>query len=400
MRRAVSVFGSTGSVGANTVELLERQGGADAYQVEVLSAFGNADALARQARALQARRAVIVDETQRERLQKLLAGTDTQVMAGKSALVEAAKIPVDWAMSAIVGAAGLPPTIALARQGGTLALANKESLVCAGAYLMALCAEFGTTLIPVDSEHSAIFQCLGAAPDREVERIILTASGGPFRTWDAARIATAKLEDALKHPNWSMGQRITIDSASMFNKALEVIEAHHLFGTAPARIEVVVHPQSIVHSMVGFADGAVIAQMGPPDMRGPIGYALNHPQRHDLPVERLDFTQTANLTFEPPDMAKFPALGLAYEALATGGAAGAVLNAAKETALDAFLEQRIGFGDMAQLVSKTLHDLGEGASGVVASDGLDPISEFDKRARDHVVAQIGREKAPLNNLAG
>lgn len=400
MSRRISIFGSTGSIGANTVDLLESQPSSEGFEIEVLTAQSNAKKLASQARRLNAKRAVIGDEAKLPELSRLLAGSDCEALGGIAALHAAADVPVDWAMSAIVGAAGLMPTVKLAAQGCTLALANKESLVCAGPFLLDLCKKSGTQLLPVDSEHSAIFQCLAGAPEKEIERIILTASGGPFRTWDVAEIRKATVSDALKHPNWSMGERITIDSASMFNKALEVIEAAHLFNVRTDQIEIVIHPQSIVHSMVGFTDGAVLAQLGPPDMRGPIGYALNYPNRQNLPVERIDFTQIGNLNFEAPNQQKFPAISLAFQALEIGGAAGAVLNAAKEAALDAFLSHRIGFGDMATLVNDAIEEFGEEASTVVPGDGLEPIFEFDKRAREHVVAQIARKKDVQENLAG
>lgn len=393
--RRISIFGATGSVGQNTVELLMSLGGAEHYAVEVLTGHNNAELLARQARALGAARVVIGDARLERKMSGLLSGTNTRVSSGPEALLEAAQIPVDWAMSSIVGAAGLAPTVELAKQGCILALANKESIVCAGAYLLDLCAAHGTILLPVDSEHSAIFQALGHAAPKEVSRILLTASGGPFRTWSAGSIAEAKLEDALKHPNWSMGQRITIDSASMFNKALEIVEAHHLFGLRPDQIEVVVHPQSIIHSMVEFADGAIIAQMGAPDMRGPIGYALHYPKRQNLPVDRLDFTTLGSLDFEAPDVERFPALSIAGDVMEMGGAAGAVMNAAKEAALDLFVARRITFGQMAQLVRGALDDLGEAAAAVTPQSGLEPVFEIDSRARDHVLAKFDGQKASV-----
>ena len=400
MRRRISIFGATGSVGENTVDLVLRQGGAETYDVQVLTGNSNVETLARQARELKARHVVVGSAELEPKLAALLSGTSTEISSGPEALLEAARVPVDWAMSAIVGAAGLPPTVELARQGTVLALANKESLVCAGGFLKRIVREAGTRMIPVDSEHSAIFQAIAGAPVDQIERIILTASGGPFRTWSADDIAGATLEDALIHPNWNMGRRITIDSASMFNKALEVIEAQYLFDVSPEKIEVVVHPQSIVHSMVGFTDGAVMAQMGPPDMRGPIGYALNYPERPDLPVERLDFTQLSRLDFEVPCRERFPALGLAYRAMEIGGGAGAVLNAAKEAALDAFLANRIGFTDMAALVGDAVEAFADEAAKVLPDAGLDPILKLDRRARDHVVAQIARQKALKDKLAG
>lgn len=381
MRRRVSVFGATGSIGCNTIDLLNRQGGREAYDVVALTGAANVELLAQQARRLDAEFAVTADATRLADLTALLEGCRTRAMAGPEALVTAAAEDVDWAMSAIVGAAGLAPTLALARSARILALANKESLVCAGALLQEECARHGTMLMPVDSEHSAIFQALQGEDHGAIERILITASGGPFRTWSKAAIDAATPAQALKHPNWSMGARITIDSASLFNKALEVIEAHQLFAVDPDQIEVVIHPQSIVHSMIGFADGAVMAQLGAPDMRGPIGYALNYPDRAALPVERLDFAKLSQLDFEAPDAARFPALTLARQVMRLGGASGAVLNAAKEVALDAFLEHRIGFSQMAETVAYVLDDLGPKAAQVTVGDGLQPIMDLDRHAR-------------------
>ncbi len=337
MRRRVSIFGATGSVGQQTVSLLAETGGRDVYDVVALTGARNTRLLAAQARRLGARVAITADADRLADLEKALEGTGVAAAAGPEALLAAASEPIDWAMSAIVGAAGLAPGLRLARQGTILALANKESLVCAGDLLKRTCAENGTRLIPVDSEHSAIFQALQGERVAEVERIILTASGGPFRDWPVERMAAVSPAEARAHPNWDMGERISIDSATMFNKALEVIEARALFGINPERIEVLVHPQSIVHSMVGFRDGSIIAQLGPSDMRGAIGYALNWPERKALPVERLDFAALGRLDFAPADPVRFPALRLAGRVMEMGGLAGAVFNAAKEAALDAFL---------------------------------------------------------------
>ncbi|MEM9811097.1 MAG: 1-deoxy-D-xylulose-5-phosphate reductoisomerase [Pseudomonadota bacterium] len=380
--RRISIFGSTGSIGVNTVDLVLRQGGADTYDTVALTGSSNIGLLAEQARTLRARVAVTADPGRLSDLRAALAGTETVAMAGPAALIDAAEMPADWVMSAIVGAAGLAPTLAAARHGTTLALANKESLVCAGALLLATCASHGTRLLPVDSEHSAVFQAIGAEDPRRVERILLTASGGPFRTWSRERMRNVTPAEACAHPNWTMGQRISIDSATMFNKALELIEAHVLFGVRAEAIEVVVHPQSIVHSMVGFSDGSIIAQLGPPDMRGAIGYALNWPERAPLPVERLDFARLARLDFEAEDRERFPSLGLARRALAAGGLSGAVLNAAKEVALDEFLAKRIGFLDIAALVAHVLAMLEADARSVGDSYGLDTVLDIDQRARD------------------
>ncbi len=391
MRRRVSVFGATGSIGCNTVELLEAQGGAEAYDVVALSGAGNVRRLADQARRLRARIAVTSEPARYGELREALAGSGVEAAAGADALAAAAAEPADWTMSAIVGAAGLAPGLAAAARGGVLALANKESLVCAGELLRRTCAAGGATLIPVDSEHSAIFQALRGERSAELERLILTASGGPFRDWSRDAMARATVAEAVAHPNWDMGKRISIDSATMFNKALEVIEAHELFGVSPGAIEVVVHPQSVVHSMVGFRDGSILAQLGPSDMRGAIGFALNWPERAALPVERLDFAAISRLDFAPADPARFPALRLAYEALALGGLAGAVLNAAKEVALDAFIAGRAGFLDMAETVEHVMGELGAEAARHCAEYSLETVMALDAAARrtaaDRVEAQ-------------
>jgi 1-deoxy-D-xylulose-5-phosphate reductoisomerase len=379
--RRVSVFGATGSVGRNTVDLLMEQGGRAAYQVVALTGAGNVRLLAEQARRLGARVAVTADAELLPELETALAGSGIGAAAGPEALLAAASEPVDWAMSAIVGSAGLAPGLRLARHGGVLALANKESLVCAGELLTRTCAVHGTRLIPVDSEHSAIFQALRGEEPREIERLILTASGGPFRDWPRGRMASATPAEARAHPNWDMGERISIDSASMFNKALEVIEAHALFGVAPERIEVVVHPQSVVHSMVGFRDGSIIAQLGPSDMRGAIGFALNWPERRDLPVQRLDFAELGRLDFAPADPQRFPALRLARRVLELGGLAGAVFNAAKEAALDAYLLGSVGFLDMAVLVEHVLENLGPEAAAQGPGYDLKAVMALDAAAR-------------------
>jgi 1-deoxy-D-xylulose-5-phosphate reductoisomerase len=381
MRRRVSIFGATGSIGRNTVSLIEAQGGAEAYEVVALTGAGNVGLLAEQAMRLRARAAVTVDAERLAELEDALRGSGIAAAAGPEALLAAASEPVDWAMSAIVGAAGLAPGLRLAEHGGVLALANKESMVCAGDLVTRTCAAHGTRLIPVDSEHSAIFQALRGEAIDEVERIVLTASGGPFRDWSRARMAAVTPAQARAHPNWNMGERISIDSATMFNKALEVIEARALFGVAPERIEVVVHPQSIVHSMVGFSDGSIIAQLGPSDMRGAIGYALNWPTRRELPVDRLDFAALGRLDFAPADPERFPALRLARQVLDMGGLAGAAFNAAKETALDAFLAGAVGFLDMAVLVEHVLETLGPEAAACGPGYDLDAVTAIDAAAR-------------------
>ncbi|HLS59230.1 MAG TPA: 1-deoxy-D-xylulose-5-phosphate reductoisomerase [Paracoccaceae bacterium] len=380
MTRRISIFGATGSIGRTTVALLEARE-AEAYEVVALSGGRNIALLADQARRLGARIAVTSEPACLEALEAALAGSGVRAAAGPEALEAAAAEPVDWTMSAVIGAAGLPISLAAARHGGVLALANKESLVCAGALLKQVCASAGTTLLPVDSEHSAVFQALRGERIESLERIVLTASGGPFRTWSREQMRAATPAEARTHPNWEMGERISIDSASMFNKALELIEARELFGLPPARIEAVIHPQSIVHALVGFNDGSIIAQMGPSDMTGPIGHALDWPERRPLDVDRLDFAALGRLDFEPADEDRFPALRLAREVMAAGGLAGAVFNAAKETALDGFIGGRIGFLDMATLVEHVLNELGAEAGAVAGGYGLADVMALDRTAR-------------------
>ena len=379
--RSVSVFGATGSVGENTFDLLMHQGGPLAYRTVALTGGRNVARLAEMARALQAEIAVTAFDDCLDDLRAALSGTGISVAAGPAAMLDAADRPAGWVMSAIVGAAGLEPGFCALRHGGTLALANKESLVTAGPLLLAEAARHKATILPVDSEHSAIFQALTGEDMRSVERIILTASGGALRDWPVERLATATLAEALKHPNWSMGQRITIDSASMFNKALEVIETREFFGVAPAQIEVIIHPESIIHSMVGFHDGAVMAHLGAPDMRHAIGYALNHPQRSLLPVARLDFAALGQLTFRAPDDIRYPALRLARDVMQIRGLAGAAFNAAKEVALDLFIDGRIGFLDMGSLVEDTLTMLSGELSLGNAVLALEDVQQADHLAR-------------------
>ncbi|MDQ7079861.1 MAG: 1-deoxy-D-xylulose-5-phosphate reductoisomerase [Paracoccaceae bacterium] len=355
--RRVSVFGATGSIGCNTVDLLQRQGGGDSFQVVALTGGRNIALLASQARALRAELAVTAYEEFLPDLRDALAGTGIKVAAGAGAIAEAAARPADWTMSAIVGAAGLEPGLVSMQHGGILALANKESLVTAGDLMHREARKHGARILPVDSEHSAIFQALQGEDHAAIERIILTASGGPFRDWPLERLHEATPEQAVAHPNWDMGQRISVDSASMFNKAMELIETHEFFDVTPDQIEVLVHPQSIIHSLVGFVDGAVMAHLGPPDMRGAIGYALNWPDRAPLPLERLDLARIGRLDFEAPDETRFPAIRLAREVMRRGGLTGAVFNAAKEVTLDAFLDHRIRFTDMAVIVEKVLETM-------------------------------------------
>ncbi|PJF10951.1 1-deoxy-D-xylulose-5-phosphate reductoisomerase [Pseudorhodobacter sp. MZDSW-24AT] len=352
--RSISIFGATGSVGESTYDLICRAGGPAAFRTVALTGGRNVARLAEMARTLRAEVAVCADESCLPALRAALAGSGIAVAAGDAAIAEAADRPADWVMSAIVGAAGLVPGLRALRHGGCLALANKESLVTAGPLLMATAAAHGARILPVDSEHSAIFQALVGEDIGAVERIILTASGGALRDWPLEQLARATVAEALAHPNWAMGQRITIDSASMFNKALEVIETREFFGVDPDQIEVIIHPESLIHSLVGYQDGAIMAHLGAPDMRHSIGYALNWPQRAPLPVARLDLAQIATLSFRAPDLARYPALRLCRAVMAQRGLAGAVFNASKEIALDRFLEGRIGFMDMAGVVEDTL----------------------------------------------
>ena len=352
--RSISVFGATGSIGESTFDLICRAGGADRFRTVALTGGRNVARLAEMARTLRAEIAVCADEACLPALRDALAGTGTEVAAGAAAIADAADRPADWVMSAIVGAAGLVPGLRALAHGRTLALANKESLVTAGPLLMATAARHGARILPVDSEHSAIFQALVGEDIQTVERIILTASGGALRDWPLEALAQATVKEALAHPNWAMGQRITIDSASMFNKALEVIETREYFDVSPDQIEVIIHPESLIHSMVGFRDGAIMAHMGAPDMRHSIGYALNWPERLDIPVARLDLAQIATMTFRAPDLARYPALRLCRDVMAARGVAGAAFNAAKEVALDRFLEGGIGFMTMAAVVEETL----------------------------------------------
>ncbi len=388
MRRKISIFGATGSIGQNTVDLVQRQGGAKNYNVIALSGAANMALLAQQAIDLHAEIAITALPEKLPELQALLQNTNIETAAGADAIAEAATREINWGMSAIVGAAGLNASLGIARQGATLALANKESIVCAGELLLRECRKYNATLLPVDSEHSAVFQALQGADHGALQRIILTASGGPFKDFSLAQMQDVTPAQAAAHPKWDMGQRISIDSATMFNKALEVIEAKHLFNCEPAQIEVIIHPQSIIHSMVEFVDGAILAHLGNPDMRGPIGYALNHPNRNPLPLEHLDFSKLSRLDFQAPDPTRFPALRLAYRVLETGGLSGAVFNASKEAAMDGFLAGKIGFLDMALLVEKALNDpyLNDQIAADVFSQNV--ITKIDLAARQFVNALI------------
>jgi 1-deoxy-D-xylulose-5-phosphate reductoisomerase len=382
--RSVTILGSTGSVGCSTVDLLIRN--QDRFRVEALTANRNAGLLAEQAKRLRPRMAAIADPALGPALAEALAGTGIETAAGAAALEEAAARPADWVMGAIVGAAGLAPTLTAIRRGAVVALANKECLVCAGALVMAEARRAGARLLPVDSEHSAVFQVLEGERAEAVDRIILTASGGPFRTTSLEEMRRASPAQALAHPNWEMGAKISIDSATMMNKGLELIEAHHLFGLPGERIEIVVHPQSVVHSLVAYVDGSVLAQLGPPDMRTPIAYALAWPERMQWPAPRLDLAQLGTLSFESPDPERFPALSLAREALAAGGGAPTILNAANEVAVEAFLAGRIRFLDIAGLVSAALEGLPGRRIGSLAE--VDDVDREARRFAHSLVARI------------
>jgi 1-deoxy-D-xylulose-5-phosphate reductoisomerase len=376
--RTVTVLGATGSVGMSTVDLLKRGNGH--YRVEAVTAHKNGAQLAKIARELNARLAVVADPSAYDDLKAALAGSGIEAASGEAALVEAAERPADWVMAAVSGSVGLKPTLAAAKRGATVALANKECLVCAGAIFMRSAAASGASVLPVDSEHNAIFQALAAGPREDVSRIVITASGGPFRTWTREQMRAATVEQALKHPNWSMGPKITIDSATMMNKCLELIEAHHLFAVPPSQLAVLVHPQSIIHGMVEYRDGSVVAQLGSPDMRTPIAHCLAYPTRIDGPAAKLDLAKIGQLTFEAPDPERFPALALGRRALDTGGAAPTIFNAANEVAVAAFLNRKIGFGGIAALVEATL-DAAERRNAMAEPQDIDEALAIDHMAR-------------------
>lgn len=353
--KSVTILGATGSIGKSTVDIIRRY--PDKYRVVALTGNQNVPLLAEQAKMLRAEVAVTANKDKYSELKALLSGTSVRVEAGFDAVIDAAKLDADWTMSAIVGAAGLLPTMEVVKRGKTLALANKETLVCAGEIVMKAIKDAQTTLVPVDSEHSAIFQTLESEHRAAVDRILLTASGGPFREKDSAFMEKVTPEQAVAHPNWSMGAKISVDSATMMNKGLEIIEAFHLFGFGADKIEVLVHPQSIVHSAVGYVDGSVLAHMGMPDMRTPISYALAYPDRMVSPTAKLDLTALSGLTFSAPDETRFPALRLAKECLKKGQAATAIMNAANEVAVGAFLRREIGFLDIVRIVEKIVERL-------------------------------------------
>ena len=385
--RSVTILGSTGSVGCNTIDLIGRQ--PDAFSVEALTGNRNVAVLAEQARRLRPKLAVVGDPSGYRALKDELDGTGIEVAAGPEALVEAANRPAEWVMAAIVGAAGLEPTLAAVRRGVVVGLANKECLVCAGDLMVNEIARCGATVVPVDSEHSAIFQVFDFDNADKVESIVLTASGGPFRALDREAMASVTPAQAVAHPNWDMGAKISVDSATMMNKGLEIIEAFHLFPVEKDQIEVVVHPQSVIHSMVAYVDGSVLAQMGTPDMRTPIAYALSWPKRMAAPAPKLKLTEIGDLTFEDPDEERFPALRLARQALNRGGTAPTILNAANEVAVQSFLAGRIRFLDIAEVVEKTLdltpHGQLESLADVPLADGA---------ARETATSLVSRCPAP------
>ena len=378
--RSITILGATGSVGCNTVDLIERN--ADAFVVEALTANRNVALLAEQSRRLRPRMAVLGDPAGYRQLKEALSGTNVAVAAGPDAVIEAASRPAEWVMAAIVGAAGLQPTLTAVRRGATVALANKECLVSAGDVFVKEVIAHGATLLPVDSEHSAIFQVFDFDNADQVGRIILTASGGPFREFTLKQMEKVTPEQAVAHPNWDMGAKISVDSATMMNKGLELIEAFHLFPIAEDRIDILVHPQSVIHSMVEYVDGSVLAQLGAPDMRTPIAYALAWPKRMAAPAPRLDLAEIKTLTFGAPDTDRFPALRLAREALKSGGSAPTALNAANEVAVHHFLDRRIDFLDIADVVEETLN-----AISIIRLASLDDVAETDAEAR-HIAEDL------------
>jgi 1-deoxy-D-xylulose-5-phosphate reductoisomerase len=381
LTRRISILGATGSIGSSTLDLIEAN--PDRFKVRALTAASNVAALADAARRTGADLAVVADEANYAELREALAGSDCEAAAGQAALVEAARLETDLVIAAIVGCAGLHPAMAAIEAGHTVGLANKEALVAAGTLMTDAAVRTGATILPVDSEHNAIFQCLAGDRVDHVARLILTASGGPFRSWTAERMAAATPEQAVAHPNWSMGAKVSVDSATLMNKGLELIEAHHLFGVGPDRLDVVIHPQSVVHSLVEFIDGSMLAQLGPADMRVPIAYVLGWPDRLANSVQRLDLTAVAKLDFERPDYARFPALRLARNALEAGGAAPIVLNASNEVAVELFLAKRIKFNEIPEMVERALDRF----SGTTAPD-LESVMALDRRARDEVSSYL------------
>ncbi len=376
MARTLSVLGATGSIGASTLDLIRRNW--DDWQVDTLTANCSAQELAALAREFGARHAVVGDEACLAELREALSGSGIEASGGAEALCDAAARPVDMTVAAIVGCAGLAPTMAAVRRGGTIALANKEALVSAGEVMISAVAQHGATLLPTDSEHNAIFQCLAGSDIADVARITLTASGGPLRTWSQERIAAATPEQAVAHPNWSMGAKISVDSATMMNKGLEYIEAHHLFPVGLDRLKIVVHPQSVIHSMVEYRDRSTLAQLGPSDMRVPIASCLAYPARMETPLEPLDLATIGELTFFAPDEDRFPATRIAREAIEAGGAAPATLNAANEVAVEAFLAGHTPFTRITAVVEETLRRY-----SAPAPRSMEDVLTIDSEARVH-----------------
>jgi 1-deoxy-D-xylulose-5-phosphate reductoisomerase len=381
MSRRISILGATGSVGTATLDLVSRAA-EGTYQIVALTAHSNVEELARLAQKFRPEIAVIADESRAGDLADALAGTGVETAGGEAALIEAASRPVDWTMAAIVGAAGLRPTAAALQPGSILAIANKECLVCAGELFMDLARQRDARVLPVDSEHNAIFQAIYPGHDRHIRKITLTASGGPFRDWPAARMKSVSREDALAHPVWSMGDKISIDSATLMNKGLEVIEACRLFALPPEQVDVVVHRQSVIHGLVEYVDGSVLAQLGSPDMRIPIASTLAWPERMETPCEPLDLAALSRLDFEPPDETRFPALRIAREALIAGEGATAALNAANEIAVAAFLKGKIGFLDIPRLVSDSLAEMDRAETLPERLSGIEDALQLDRAARD------------------
>ena len=389
--RRISIFGATGSIGQNTVDLIRRS--RDDYHVVALTGSQNIPQLIKDAKALRAEVAVTSDPARLVELRDGLAGSGVEAAAGDGALIEAAARPADWIMSAIVGAAGLRPGLEALKHGTVLALANKESLVTAGPLLMSEAKRLGSTVLPVDSEHSAVFQALVGEDMSSVERIIITASGGAFRDHPLSALDHVTVEQASSHPNWDMGQRITIDSASMFNKAMELIETKEFFGVRPDQIETIIHPESLIHALVGFNDGALMAHVGPHDMRHAIGFALNWPKRKDLPVQRLDLARIGQLNFRAPEAARYPALAIAQKVMQAGGLTGAVFNAAKERALDGFLAGACSFTDMARIVDRVVDVMLSKEGLQNATITLDSVNEADAIARALTGEEIAKRES-------
>ncbi|MGD0390123.1 MAG: 1-deoxy-D-xylulose-5-phosphate reductoisomerase [Tepidisphaeraceae bacterium] len=390
MSKRVAILGSTGSIGCSTLDVIRHLG--PPYRAVALGAYRQVDKLATQVKEFSPAAVALVDESRLDRLKHLLGPGGPRIFTGESGMVDLARHEeVDIVIAAVVGAAGLPAALAAVRAGKTLALANKEALVVAGSLLIPEARRRGVALLPVDSEHSAIFQAMACGRAQQVRRVVLTASGGPFRDWPLDKIRNATPADALNHPTWRMGNKVTVDSATMFNKALELIEACWLFDLQPRQVQVMVHPESVIHSMVEFIDGSVIAQLSPPDMRTPIQYALTYPERANGCSRRMDWTKCQTLRLEPPDLDRFPALRLAYQVAETGGTAGAVLNAANEVAVAAFMDNKIPFGEITAIVELTISQ-----ARIQMNPTLDDLLQADRSARNAAETSIAsRAYAPL-----